>query len=93
VFEMHGWGDTTDRLREHQRAGDIAAMAGEITDEMLEVYAVEATWDGIADAVLDRYDGLVDRTFSYFAAATWTANPQLKERWSGVAARIRAGRA
>ncbi|MBI2169098.1 MAG: TIGR03617 family F420-dependent LLM class oxidoreductase [Actinobacteria bacterium] len=90
VFEMHGWEDTTDRLREHQARGDFGAMAAEVTDEMLEVYAVEAGWDGIADAILDRYHGLVDRVFSYFAAGAWRASPEAAERWREVARRIRA---
>lgn len=91
VFEMHGWGDTTERLREHQARGDWGAMAGEITDEMLDVYAVEASWDGIADAVLARYGDLVDRTFFYSAAGAWRASPEAAERWRDVARRIRAG--
>lgn len=90
VFELHGWGDTTDRLREHQAEGDIGAMAGEITDEMLEAYAVEAPWDGIASAILDRYGGLVDRTFSYFAAGAWRASPEAADRWREVARQVRA---
>ena len=91
VFEMHGWGDTTDRLREHQARGDWGAMAGEITDEMLEVYAVEADWDGVAGAILERYDGLVDRTFSYFSAGAWRASPEAAQRWRDVARVVRAG--
>lgn len=91
VFDLHGWGDTTDRLREHQAKGDFAAMAAEITDEMLDVYAVEADWDGIAGAILDRYDGLVDRTFSYFAAGAWRASPDAAARWRDLAAAVRAG--
>lgn len=91
VFEMHGWGDTTDRLREHQARGDIAAMTGEITDEMLEVYAVEAGWDGIADAILERYRGVVDRTFSYFAAGAWRASDEAGERWRSVISAVQAG--
>ncbi len=88
VFEMHGWGETTDRLRRHQAVGDIGAMAGEITDEMLEVYAVEAGWDEVADAILERYDGLVDRTYSYFAAGAWRASPEARERWRSVVAAL-----
>lgn len=90
VFELHGWGDTTDRLREHQARGDIAAMAGEIADEMLEVYAVEADWDHIAEAILDRYGDVVDRTFSYFAAGAWRSSPEIRDRFQTVAKTIRA---
>lgn len=91
VFDLHGWGETTDRLREHQARSDWGAMAGEITDEMLDVYAVEATWDGIADAILARYEGLVDRTFSYFAAGAWRASPEAAERSRAVVTKMRGG--
>lgn len=91
VFELHGWGDTTDRLREHQARGDWGAMAGEITDDMLEIYAVEASWDAIAAAILERYGGLVDRTFSYFSAGAWRASPEAAARWRDVASQVRAG--
>jgi probable F420-dependent oxidoreductase len=61
VLDMHGWGATCDRLNEKAASGDWAGMANEITDEMLEVYAVTGTWDDIGAKVKHRFDGLLDR--------------------------------
>jgi len=40
-------------------------MSQEITDEMLDTYAVVGTYDDIADKVMARYDGLLDRVGFY----------------------------
>ena len=40
-------------------------MADLITDEMLDTYAVTATYDKLRDALVARYDGLLDRTALY----------------------------
>jgi probable F420-dependent oxidoreductase len=58
VFDLHGWEGTSERLHELQRAGDLTGMASTITDEMLDVYSLETTWDGLADALRDKYDGI-----------------------------------
>ena len=65
VLEAHGWGDVSARLNEKAAKGDWAGMAKEITDEMLEVYAVSGNFDNIADRVKARYDGLLDRVGFY----------------------------
>jgi probable F420-dependent oxidoreductase len=65
VLEMHGWGDVSARLNEKAARGDWGGMASEITDEMLDVYAVAGTYDEIADKVMKRYDGLLDRVGFY----------------------------
>jgi probable F420-dependent oxidoreductase len=66
VLEAHGWGDTCYRLNEKAAKGDWAGMAEEISDEMLEVYAVTGTYDDIADKVKKKYDGYLDRVAFYF---------------------------
>lgn len=66
VLEAHGWGDTCYRLNEKAAKGDWAGMAKEITDEMLEVYAVAGTYDEIADKVKRKYEGYLDRLAFYF---------------------------
>jgi hypothetical protein len=40
-------------------------MARLITDEMVDTYAVTATWDTIATRINERYAGLLDRTAFY----------------------------
>jgi probable F420-dependent oxidoreductase len=66
VLEAHGWGDTCYRLNEKAAKGDWAGMAQEITDEMLEVYAVTGTYDEIADKIKAKYEGYLDRVGFYF---------------------------
>ena len=91
VFELHGWGATSDTLHRAMAAGDTNAMAAAITDEMLDEYAVTATWDDLADQLLARYRGVADRIFSYQPAAEWLRSPEFTERWQVVAARVQSG--
>jgi probable F420-dependent oxidoreductase len=65
VLDMHGWGDVSSRLNEKAAKGDWSGMANEITDEMLDTYAVSGTYDEIADKVKERYEGLLDRVAFY----------------------------
>ncbi len=65
VLEAHGWGDTSTRLNEKAAKGDWGGMASEITDEMLEQYAVTCRWDEVATRVKARYDGILDRVALY----------------------------
>ncbi len=59
VMELHGWGETVDRLHRLSLQGRWEEMAGLITDEMLETYATIGTYDEIADRLRERYGGLV----------------------------------
>jgi hypothetical protein len=58
--------------------GDWASMPKLISDEMLDVYAVSGTYDNIADKMLERFDGLLDRVAFYipykaaFDEPTWS---------------------
>ena len=90
MFELHGWGETSERLHRLMATGDTDAMAAVITDEMLDEYAVTATWDGLAAALIGRYQGLADRIFSYGPAVAWVDTPDLAERWRVVAAAVHA---
>jgi probable F420-dependent oxidoreductase len=86
VFDAHGWAGIADRLHELQRAGDLAAMAATITDEMLDAFTVSATWDRVADELVARYQGVADRLVMYGAASDWApGNPGTLERWRDVA--------
>ena len=91
VFETHGWDGTSERLHEHQKAGDLAAMAAVITDEMLDAFAVTATWDGLAPALLERYAGVEHpvRVICYFAANSLRSD-DTAEQWRAVADAVRA---
>jgi probable F420-dependent oxidoreductase len=65
VLDMHGWGEVSARLNHKAAQGDWGGMGKEITDEMLDTYAVVGTYDDIADKVMRRYDGLLDRVGFY----------------------------
>jgi probable F420-dependent oxidoreductase len=85
VFELHGWPGTSERLHELQARGDIPGMAATVTDEMLAVYALESSWDALADGIIDRYEGVADRIVCYFATASWERRPEVRVRWAEVA--------
>lgn len=62
IFELHGWGSLTERLKPLARVGDTAAMADAIDDDVLAAFAVVApTWDDAAHIVEQRYAGVLDR--------------------------------
>ncbi|RMF83636.1 MAG: TIGR03617 family F420-dependent LLM class oxidoreductase [Nitrospinota bacterium] len=61
ILDIHGWGETCLILHQMAARGEWEAMAGQITDEMLEAFAVWGTYDEIAEKVWERYGGVVDR--------------------------------
>jgi probable F420-dependent oxidoreductase len=61
VLDSHGWGETSQKLNERAAKGDWTGMADLITDEMLEVYAVEGTWDQVPALLRKKYEGIIDR--------------------------------
>src|SRR5213078_5071714 len=67
IFEQIGFPDTTPKLRERQKAGDIPGMTAVITDEILDHFVVTSPWDGLADALVARYGGVADRVILYYA--------------------------
>jgi hypothetical protein len=91
VFDTHGWDGVGQRLNQLQRAGDFAGMAATVTDEMVDAFAVTAPWDGLAEALVDRYRGVAHHVICYSASPQWTSQPATLERWSAVARAV-AGR-
>ena len=88
VFELHGWDDVPDRLHELQAKGDVAGMAETITDEMLDEFTITSTWNGLADAIRARYEGVADQVIAYSSLRGWAGDPSALERWSSVARAI-----
>src|SRR5919108_385532 len=61
VLECHGWqevGEQLSRLAAAKRWGEMGAL---ITDEMLDVFTVQAPLDRIGKVLRARYDGVLDR--------------------------------
>jgi len=88
VLEVHGHNDLGARLGSLLRAGDRKAMAAAIDDDLLDAFAVTASWDGLADALIARFGGLADRIFPYHAPGL--SDPEVAERWRAVAAAVAA---
>jgi probable F420-dependent oxidoreductase len=66
VLEAHGWGELSDSLHRLMARGDVAGMAGAISDEVLAEFAVfGSTWAEATAAVRGRYEGLLDRIAVY----------------------------
>src|SRR5262249_29008926 len=65
VLATHGWHDLTAKLHRKSVEGDWQGMADLITDEMLDTYAVTATYDTLHKKLVERYAGLLDRTALY----------------------------
>jgi probable F420-dependent oxidoreductase len=85
IWDEAGFEGTTARIREKQKAGDFAGMAAEITDDHLAAFATESTWDGLADSLLAKYGGIVDRLVLYNPAGE---SPERFERYGAVARTI-----
>lgn len=65
VLAVHGWGDVSARLNEMSVKGQWNDMGRLITDEMLDVYAVEGTPEEIPALLEKRYAGLLTRIAFY----------------------------
>jgi len=59
VLAVHGWEEAGMRLHRLSMEGKWAEMTNEITDEMLEQFAVIGTYDEILPKIKERYSGLV----------------------------------
>lgn len=87
-FDLLGYEGTTERLRERQKAGDMAGMAELISDEMLAHYTVEAKWDELADRLVERYRGRASHLIMYTAGMDYARDPSSIHRWGEVAAAV-----
>lgn len=65
VLEAHGWGATGETLSMLAARGKWDEMPQQITDKMLDVFAVLAPEDKVVDAIKARYEGLLDRITLY----------------------------
>ena len=89
MFDMLGFEGTSAALNEKLKAGDLPGMAACITDEMLEQYTVESTWDDLAAKLIDKYDGIADRLVLYFAEDMYGSDAKSLQRFGEVAAAVR----
>jgi probable F420-dependent oxidoreductase len=79
ILECHGWGEVGMRLYRLSMEGKWAEMANEITDEMIDEFAVVGTFDEIVPKIKERYSGAVNTLD--FAYATATPEQAERLRW------------
>jgi hypothetical protein len=63
----------------------MAGMAAQITDDHLATFCTESTWDGLAQALTDKYHGVATRLVFYNALM---GHPERLERFGEVAKEI-----
>jgi probable F420-dependent oxidoreductase len=85
IWDEAGFEGTTARIREKQKAGDFAGMAAQISDEHIAAFATESTWDGLADALTQKYGGIATRVALYNALG----DEEHFERYGEVARQLR----
>jgi probable F420-dependent oxidoreductase len=88
MFDMLGFEGTSAALNDRLKAGDLVGMAAVVTDDMLEHFAVEASWDDLAGVLRTKYDGIADRLVLYFAEEMHRADPSALARFGEVAAAL-----
>jgi probable F420-dependent oxidoreductase len=85
VMELHGWGETAEQLQGMARRGEWDTMGERITQEMLEAFAVVCEPDELGPALLERYQGLVDRLALYLPYVPGQRDPV----WSSLVRSLR----
>jgi len=63
---VEGWGAVADQLKALAAAGNWQEMAGCVTDEMLDRFALRGTWVELPSLLRQKYSGLLDRVSYYF---------------------------
>ena len=84
IWDEAGFEGTTARIREKQKAGDVKGMIAQVSDEHIARFATESTWDGLSDALAEKYDGIATRIVLYNALG----NRERFERYGEVARRL-----
>jgi len=65
VFALHGWEEIAERLSKHAARQEWGEMGELIDDEILATFAVVAAPEGLAVALMERYQTLADRLTLY----------------------------
>jgi probable F420-dependent oxidoreductase len=86
IWDEAGFEGTTARIREKQKAGDIAGMAAQVSDDHIAAFATESTWDALADALTAKYAATATRLVLYNAVG----DQERFERYGEVARQVSA---
>lgn len=79
VFEEHGYDGLSAQLHKKLREGDHAGQISLVTDEILDNYVVTATWESLAETLLERYRGIAPN----MRLMTYTAISQIARAQKG----------
>ena len=61
TLEYHGWREVGEKLRQYTREGRWQEMDGLVSEEIVSALVPSATYDEIADVLLEQYSGVIDR--------------------------------
>ena len=62
----------------------------QISDEILDHFAVVATWDDMADRLIERYSGTAARVVMYLGESQMVSDPKHLAKWGEIAKAVRA---
>lgn len=79
VLEHHGWEDVGMKLHQLSKEGKWTELPDQITDDMLDEWAVSATYDGLADEVIRRCKGVFDTVLLDLPPALASDDDRVKE--------------
>jgi probable F420-dependent oxidoreductase len=65
VMDLHGWGESAEKLSGLARLGKWGEMPSLVSDEMLAAFAVVCSPGELPEKLKDRYGGLIDRLGLY----------------------------
>lgn len=66
MMELHGWLPAAEKLSKMVRLGEWDAISAEISDEMMDTFAVSAPPEKLPALLRERYAGLLDRVSLYY---------------------------
>jgi probable F420-dependent oxidoreductase len=80
VFEVHGIADLGVQLHEKVREGKWNEISKLVSDEVLDLFVARAPYDGIAEAIEQRFGGVVDTvTLEFLSTDSATARRRVIE--------------
>lgn len=88
-FDDLGFEGTTGRIRAKMKAGELDSLGEIISDEMFEHYAVVASWDDMADQLIDRYNGTASRVVMYLGGKQMQTDQNHLGKWGEIARAVR----
>jgi probable F420-dependent oxidoreductase len=70
ILKLHGLEELSQKLHAHSVAGRWDAMAGEVSDDVVRIFAACGTYDRLAGAIAQRFGGVADRVDINFPVDT-----------------------